>query len=115
MNVLKYKDYWTVIEYSVEDKCLFGKIEAIDDLVSFGCENANEIEKVFHEAVDEYIADCARHGKEPDKAYKGHFNVRTTPEIHKWLVKGADAHNISLNQRVNEVFEHCMAEELALA
>ena len=46
-NLLKYKGYYTVIHYSAEDKVLYGKIEDIDDLVSFESESAEEIEKEF--------------------------------------------------------------------
>ena len=34
-NTIEYKDYLGTVEYSNEDKCFFGKIEMIDDLVTF--------------------------------------------------------------------------------
>lgn len=34
-NIIKYKGYIGSIEYSSEDKLFFGKIELIDDLVTF--------------------------------------------------------------------------------
>ena len=40
-------------------------------------------------------------GVEPNKPYKGSFNIRTTPEIHKALVNKAIQLNISLNECVN--------------
>ena len=55
-NTLQYKGYYTNIAYSAEDMVLHGKIEGIDDLVTFESEQASEIGKEFHEAVDDYLA-----------------------------------------------------------
>ena len=54
-NVLEYKGYYTKINFSVEDKVLFGKIEGINDLVNFESESIDEIENEFHVAVDDYF------------------------------------------------------------
>ena len=54
-NVLTYKDYSTVIEFDSESKVLYGKIEGIDDLVTFESDSAKEIEKEFHDAVDDWL------------------------------------------------------------
>lgn len=69
MNIIEYKGYRTKIEYSHEDKVLFGKIEGIDDLVNFESDSAKEIEKEFRLAVDYYLGLCSEIGKSPDKAY----------------------------------------------
>ena len=44
-----------MIEFEAEDKVLYGKIEGIDDLVTFESDSAKEIEKEFHEAVDDWL------------------------------------------------------------
>ncbi len=75
-NVLEYKGYYTQVEYDYDDCVLYGKIEGIGDLVNFDSESASGIEQAFHEAVDEYLAFCSEVGKEPDKTYKGSFNIR---------------------------------------
>ena len=54
----------------------------------------------FHGAVDDYLELCAQSGTEPEKAYKGSFNVRISPELHKQAVVAAMAHNMSLNSFV---------------
>lgn len=99
-NVLEYKGYHTKVEFDCVDCVLRGKIEGIDDLVDFECENANDAEKEFHEAVDEYLAFCEEVGKEPDKEYKGSFNVRISPELHKKLTNAASKSGMSLNSAV---------------
>ena len=52
------------MEYCVEDEVLYGKIEGISDLVNFYADTPREVEKNFHEAVDDYIDFCRETGKE---------------------------------------------------
>lgn len=99
-NVLEYKGYHTKVEFDCVDCVLRGKIEGIDDLVDFECENASDAEKEFHEAVDDYLAFCKEVGKDPDKEYKGSFNVRISPELHKKLTNAASKSGMSLNSAV---------------
>lgn len=54
-SVLTYKGYFTMIEFDSESKVLYGKIEGIDDLVTFESDSAKEIEKEFQDAVDDWI------------------------------------------------------------
>ena len=101
-NILTYKGYLTKIEYSSEDGVLFGKIEGINDLILFDSENASEIEAKFQEAVDDYLAYCQEKGKEPDKNFKGQFNVRVSRELHRELYLFGVRNNQSLNSVVEE-------------
>ena len=103
-NIIEYKGYHSRIRYDVGDKVLHGKIEGIDDLISFESKNVDEIEKEFHEAVDEYLEFCKEIGKTPEKEYKGIFNVRVKPEIHKKLSKKASEEGITLNALVERAF-----------
>ena len=50
--------------------------------------------------VDDYLDLCVQSGTEPEKAYKGNFNVRISPELHKQAVVAAMARNVSLNSFV---------------
>ncbi|MEA3352212.1 MAG: type II toxin-antitoxin system HicB family antitoxin [Campylobacterota bacterium] len=100
-NTMEYKDYIAKIEYSNEDKCFFGKLEMIDDLVTFEATNVEELELNFQNCVDEYIQTCKELGREPQKAYKGVFNVRIEPELHKKIYKEAIKAGVSLNSFVS--------------
>ncbi len=102
MDVLEYKGYFAKIRYSVEDKVLFGKIEGIKDLVTFESNSINNIEKEFHQAVDDYLAYCADLGQEPDKIYSGNFNIRINPELHRQLSMAAIKNDISTNKMVEK-------------
>lgn len=82
-NMLEYQGYYGSIEYSAADECFHGKIVGINDLVTYEGEGARDIKASFIEAVDDYLLMCERIGKEPQKIYKGTFNIRISPELHQ--------------------------------
>ena len=97
---MEYKGYYAHIKYSDEDNCFFGTIAGVTDVISFEGDSTAELKEAFIEAVEDYLDICKRQGKEPQKAYKGSFNVRIDPELHKRAVLVAMSDNISLNQLV---------------
>jgi predicted HicB family RNase H-like nuclease len=101
-NTIEYKGYIGSIEYSSEDKCFFGKLEMIDDLITFEADNAQDLEDNFHTVVDDYLETCKVLGREPQKVYKGVFNVRIEPELHKKIYQEALKEGISLNSFVRQ-------------
>ena len=105
-NLLKYKNYIGSVEYDLTDKCLFGKILFIDDLVTYEGSTIEELENAFHEMVDDYLETCKEIGKEPQKAYSGNFNIRTSPEIHQALAEIAKIENVSLNKLIMTIFSN---------
>ncbi|MCE2935452.1 MAG: type II toxin-antitoxin system HicB family antitoxin [Cyclobacteriaceae bacterium] len=104
-NALQYKGYSAIVEFSAEDDAFFGRILGIRDVVTFEADNVTKLKKSFKEAVDDYLETCAKMGKEPDKEYKGSFNVRVKPDIHRMAVAKSKALRISLNQLVERVLE----------
>ena len=62
---LKYKGYFTHIEYDQISNVYYGKIEGIGDLITFECEDEDLIEDEFHKAVDDYLIFCEEIGKDP--------------------------------------------------
>ena len=105
-NTIEYKGYIGSIEYSPEDKCFFGKLEMIDDLVTFEATSADELETNFHNAVDEYLVTCKELNREAQKTYKGVFNVRIDPSLHKQIYKEALKAGMSLNAFVQQVLKN---------
>ncbi len=101
-NTLEYKGYFARIEYSSEDRVLYGKIEGIKDLVNFESDSIETIENEFRLAVDDYLQMCEDAGVSPDKAYSGTFNIRITPELHRDLAMLAIKNNESLNATVEK-------------
>ncbi len=101
-NILEYKGYHTRIEFDSEDLVVRGKIEGIKDFVDFESSDLTNVEKEFRAAVDEYLAFCKEVGKEPDKEYKGTFNIRISPELHKKLAVVALINGDTLNATVEK-------------
>lgn len=99
-NTMEYKGYVGSVEFSPEDALFFGKVLGIRALVSYEGTDARSLVADFHSAVDDYLALCAEEGTEPERAYKGSFNVRISPELHKQAVVAAMAHNMTLNSFV---------------
>ena len=104
-NTIEYKGYVGSVEFSEEDGIFFGKVMGLRALLSYEGSTASELVADFHGAVDDYLALCAAEGTEPEKAYKGSFNIRISPELHNKLAISAAAQQMSLNSFV----EHALA------
>ena len=59
-DTLIYKGYIGSVHFSTNDRVFFGKIEGINDLVTFEGTTINELENAFHFVVDEHIRDSER-------------------------------------------------------
>ena len=101
-NVLAYKGYFAPIEFDAEQHLLTGMVAGIRDAILFEGSTVEEIEDGFHQAVDDYLDYCAEKGKEPERAFKGSFNVRTGSELHKQAALAAAKKGESLNKCVSE-------------
>jgi predicted HicB family RNase H-like nuclease len=108
-NILNYNGYIGSVEYSSEDRIFFGKVELVTDVVTFEGSTPDELENSFREAVDGYIELCKEVGKEPQKAFKGTFNVRINPELHKKAAMVAIQKHTTLNQVVAEAISKYVA------
>lgn len=107
-NTMEYKGYVGSVEFSEEDALFYGKVLGIRGLISYEGTNAAELVTDFHGAVDDYLELCAQSGTEPEKAYKGSFNVRISPELHKQAVIAAMSHNMSLNSFVETSIQQAL-------
>ena len=108
-NTIEYKGYLGSVEFSEEDGLFYGKVMGIRSLISYEGETAKELLEDFHGAVDGYLEACAADGRQPEVAYKGSFNVRISPELHKRLVVYATAHQMSLNSYIEETLKNSVA------
>lgn len=108
-DTMTYKGYTGTVRYSEEDEVFHGKIEAINDLIMFEGTSVRELKKAFHEAVDDYLETCREMGREPQKPFKGSFNVRIPSELHRKSVERATRLGISLNQLVQKALEDKVA------
>ena len=60
---MQYKKFIGSVNFSVTDKRFFGKIEGINDLVTFEGNSVKDLKMAFHESVDDYLALCKEAGK----------------------------------------------------
>jgi predicted HicB family RNase H-like nuclease len=104
-NTLTYKGFIGSVSYSDGDQVLYGKIEGINDLVTYESTEVSDLIKQFKISVDEYIESCKHFNKPLLKSFKGSFNVRIKPEIHQKAALLATMKGISLNQLVQKAIE----------
>jgi len=102
---LMFKDFIGSVHYSTNDSVFHGKLEGINDLVTFEGESVKELKLAFEEAVEDYIELCKELDKDPLKSFKGSFNVRISPSLHSEAFKTATLRGKSLNQFVQEAIE----------
>jgi predicted HicB family RNase H-like nuclease len=108
-DVMTYKGYIGSVRYSEEDEVFYGKIAAINDLIMFEGTSVKDLKKAFYEAVDDYLATCKEMGREPQKPFKGSFNIRIPKDLHRRAAKKATMMGISLNQFVQRALEEKVA------
>ena len=101
-NVMEYKGYVGSLEFSKEDMLFYGKVLGISALISFEGSTAEELVDDFHQAVEDYLALCSAEGREPEKAYKGSFNVRVAPQLHQRAALRAVEEHTTLNHVVEQ-------------
>jgi len=101
-NYLSHKGYAGSVEFSAEDAVFHGKIIGIKSLISFEGDSVATLTEDFCNAVDEYLEFCEEAGKEPEKPFKGSFNVRIGADLHRKAAMAASAMNVSLNAYVED-------------
>lgn len=110
-DILQYKDYLASVHFSSEDDVFYGKILGINDLVSFEGASVKELKKAFQAAVEDYLETCKEVGKEPNKTYKGTFNVRIPTDLHKEAAVFASINNLSLNDFVKTAINFALVHK----
>ncbi len=70
MTAMSYKGYAASVGLDPDDAVFFGKVAGIRDVVGFHADTVADLIAAFHEAVDDYVATCAKVGKRPQR--RGH-------------------------------------------
>ncbi len=104
-DILCYEEFIGSVHFSTEDEVFFGKIEGIEDLVTFEGKSVEALKESFQNAVRDYLKLCRETGRKPLKSYKGSFNVRLPRELHRQAVLKAARLGLSLNQFVQKSIE----------
>jgi predicted HicB family RNase H-like nuclease len=103
MTALRYKDFQGSVEF--DDNKLIIRILHIDDFIVTEIDSAAEAQAAFEELVDDYLVTCRELGKEPCKPFKGSFNVRISPELHRRVVMAAADEGESMNAWIAAALE----------
>ena len=104
-DTMEYKGYAGSVHYSDEDRLFYGKVEFIRSLLSYEGTDVDSLRQAFEATVDEYLGGCVQSGREPEKPFRGTFNVRTGSELHRRAVFRARERGINLNRLVTEALE----------
>ncbi len=105
MNTMLYKGYSARIEFDDEDRIFVGHLVGIRDIVGFHGSSVDELEGAFHEAVDDYLAHCAKLKLPPNKPFSGRMLLRVPPEVHARVSAAAQVAGVSLNQWATRALE----------
>jgi predicted HicB family RNase H-like nuclease len=108
-DVIIYKGFIGSVHFASEDRVFYGKVEGINDLISFEGSTVDELEEGFKYMVDAHIKDCNKKNIPIEKSYKGNLNIRLSPELHKKAAYYASLKGISLNQYINDAIEKDLA------
>src|SRR5688500_15646353 len=114
-DILQYKEYYETIHFSAADEVFFGKVLVISVSVSFEGSSVQQLKKAFHDAVEDYLETCKDVRKEPNKAYKGTFNIRISAELHKEAAIFSALNNASLNDFVKTSIHYALQHKNEVA
>lgn len=113
-DVIKYKGFIGSVHYANEDRVFYGKLEGINDLITFEGSTVDELEEGFKYMVEEHIEDCSKKNIPVEKSYKGNLNIRLSPDLHKKAAYNATLKGISLNQYINDAIKKEIESNSAL-
>jgi len=99
-SMLEYKGYHATIEFDADDDIFVGTVFGIADSLNFHGSSIPELKQMFEQCIDNYLELCEKIGKVPEKEFKGSFNVRISPELHRKVALAAANQKITLNQYI---------------
>lgn len=104
-SMMEYNGYHASVEYDADANIFIGEVFGITDSLNFHGSSVDELRTMFEQSIDNYLELCQKIGKEPDKEFKGTFNIRTSPDTHRKAALAAAKQGITLNQYVSNAIE----------
>ncbi|MBE5836027.1 MAG: type II toxin-antitoxin system HicB family antitoxin [Butyrivibrio sp.] len=104
-SLMEYEGYHAKIEFNQEDQIFVGHVLGINDSINFHGQSVQELTIEFQNSVKNYVDYCVQIGKEPEREFKGSFNVRIKPEQHKKVALYAANEGITINQFVSRAID----------
>jgi len=110
-DYLTYEGYLGTVLFSAEDEVFYGEVYGINDLVTFEGKSVKELKRSFEESIDDCLECCKELGKQPDKTFKGSFNIRISTELHRKAALISTRQKISLNDFVKKAIAYAVEHE----
>jgi len=98
--MMKFKGYIADVIYDDEAKVFHGEVLGLKDVITFQGTSVKDLEKAFHDSVDDYLDWCEERGEKPEKAFSGSLCVRMSSDLHAKLAREAMIKNKSLNNLI---------------
>ena len=111
MKAMTYKGYAARIEFDAEDRIFVGHVAGIRDTVGFHGASVDELERAFHEAVDDYLVACEKLGQRPERPASGKLMLRVPPSVHASALRSAELEGVSLNQWATRVLREAASPD----
>lgn len=108
-NMLNFKGYYGSVEFSLDDGVLHGKIQCINDVVTYEADTLPALQAAFEEAVTDYLQTCQELGRDADKTMSGTFNIRIGQVLHKKAFLAA----CQVGQSLNDFIKTAVEEKLS--
>jgi predicted HicB family RNase H-like nuclease len=108
-DIITYKGFIGSVHYASEDSVFYGKVEGVNDLITFEGSTVYDLEEGFKYMVDEHIKDRTKKNIPLEKSYKGNLNIRLSPDLHKKVAYNAALRGVSLNQYINDAIKKDLA------
>jgi predicted HicB family RNase H-like nuclease len=64
-----YKGYKGAVMFDQETQQFYGEVIGIKDVITFQGTSVDELEQVFKESVDDYLAWCNQRNELPEKSF----------------------------------------------
>ena len=106
---MEFEGYHAKIEFDQDDQIFVGHVLGINDSVNFHGQSVDELTTAFHNSVLNYLDYCKQADKDPEKEFKGSFNIRIKPEQHKKVALHAADEGITINQFVSRAIDDELA------
>ncbi len=100
--MMRYKGYVGVVDFDDEANIFHGEVLLTQGVVTFQGRSVDELNKAFHDSVDDYLEFCKKENISPEKPFSGRFVLRLTPEEHRMAALAAKIEGKSLNAWATE-------------
>ncbi|MCC8061387.1 MAG: type II toxin-antitoxin system HicB family antitoxin [Clostridiales bacterium] len=105
-SMMEYKGYHATVEFDADDGIFVGEVFGIADSLNFHATSVEELKEMFQQSIDNYLDICEKTGKQPEREFKGSFNVRIPPEMHRRVVLAAEKNKMTLNQYIIKAIDN---------